>query len=256
MHKINCITASFQGVSRHHDNPVFICKMMIYIVARVRAALVRIMRSDGSLPRGAYKQNWAQQGRAWAPRTATKARTRVRNRPQAFSATIWKLSQTKPQHADVISYLSPGKKKEKARKIPSLFLQIMLINDIRLLQALRKQLSLAACPEAFPFPTVRSGWRFLKQRDCVAHSSLPRDAQTWGCPLPGYTAQLQEVISQAGKTLGYSSNLYPSSAEWSGSEIVTVCWTNCVELLNKGIFSHLAIHNRGPIRASVQSWDL
>lgn len=148
------------------------------------------------------------------------------------------------------------KKKEKARKIPSLFLQIMLINDIRLLQALRKQLSLAACPEAFPFPTVRSGWRFLKQRDCVARSSLPRDAQTWGCPLPGYTAQLQEVISQAGKTLGYSSNLYPSSAEWSGSEIVTVCWTNCVELLNKGIFSHLAIHNRGPIRASVQSWDL
>lgn len=164
MHKINCITASFQGVSHHHDNPVFICKMMIYIVARVRAALVWIMRSDGSLPRGAYKQNWAQQGRAWAPRTATKARTRVRNRPQAFSATIWKLSQTKPQHADVISYLSPGKKKEKARKIPSLFLQIMLINDIRLLQALCKQLSLAACPEAFPFSNSKVRMEVLEAK--------------------------------------------------------------------------------------------
>lgn len=91
---------------------------MIYIAARVRAALVRIMRSDGSLPRGAYKQNWAQQGRSWAPRAATRARTRVQNRPQAFSATIWKLSQTKLRYADVISYLSPGQKKKKRRKNP------------------------------------------------------------------------------------------------------------------------------------------
>lgn len=235
---------------------------MIYIAARVRAALVRIMRSDGSLPRGAYKQNWAQQGRSWAPRAAMRARTRVQNRPQAFSATIWKLSQTKLRYADVISYLSPGQKKKKRRKNP-LFLPPNSADQWHLSPPSSWVLQHALKPSHSQQQGPDGGsWSKGTALPAALFQGMQRHGSSMGrcshgsCSLPSFTAQFQEVISQAGKTLGYSSNLYLSSAEPSGSEIVTVCWTNCVELLNKGIFSHLAIHNRGPIRASVQSWDL